>query len=49
MNFGNIQIMDTSKGAGITDFMGNLISQISPMLNVMKGMDIPKISDKLNK
>lgn len=47
MNFGNIQIMDTSKGSGITDFMSNLITQVSPMLNVMKGMDIPKISEKL--
>ena len=49
MNFGNIQIMDTSKGSGLTDVMQGLVSQIAPMLNVMKGMDIPGISNALKK
>lgn len=48
MNFGNVQIMDTSKGSGLTGVMQGLLSQISPMLNVMKGMDIPGVSKALN-
>lgn len=48
MNFGNVQIMDTTNGGGLTNVMQSLISQVSPMLNVMKTMDIPGISNKLN-
>ncbi len=49
MNFGNIQIMDTSKGAGLTGVMTDLVSTVSPMLNVMKNMDIPIVSKALGK
>lgn len=47
MNFGNVNIMDTSKGGGLTSVMQGLISQIAPMLDVMKGMEIPGVSKLL--
>lgn len=39
--------MDTSKGGGLTSVMQGLISQIAPMLDVMKGMEIPGVSKLL--
>lgn len=47
MNFGNVTIMDTTKGRGLTDVMQSLLSQVSPMLNVMKEMKIPGVSKAL--
>lgn len=47
MNFGNVTIMDTTKGGGLTNVMQSLVSQISPMLNVMKEMKIPGVSKAL--
>lgn len=47
MQFGNITIMDTSKGSGLTDVMQGLISTVAPTLNVMKSMEIPGVSKAL--
>lgn len=49
MKFGNVQIMDTSKGEGLTNVMSSLISQIAPVLNVTKNIPgMPKaLGDKL--
>lgn len=47
MNFGNVTIMDTTKGGGLTNVMQSLVSQVSPMLNVMKEMKIPGVSKAL--
>ena len=47
MNFGNVTIMDTTKGGGLTNVMQSLLSQVSPMLNVMKEMKIPGVSKAL--
>lgn len=38
MQFGNIQIMDTSKGSGLTETMSRLISEIAPVLNITKSI-----------
>lgn len=39
--------MDTTKGGGLTNVMQSLLSQVSPMLNVMKEMKIPGVSKAL--
>lgn len=47
MNFGNVTIMDTTKGGGLTNVMQSLLSQVSPILNVMKSMELPGVSKAL--
>lgn len=45
MKFGNVQIMDTSKGTGLTEIMSKLISEVAPVLNITK--TIPGMPAKL--
>jgi flotillin len=47
MELGNITVMDTSNGKGLTEFMQGLMSTVAPALNVMKSMDIPGVSKAL--
>lgn len=47
LQLGNVTIMDTSNGSGLTDFMKSLMSTVAPALNVMKSMEIPGVSKAL--
>ena len=49
MKFGNVQIMDTSKGSSLTGLMSDLISTVAPVMNIAKNIPgMPKsLSDKL--
>jgi flotillin len=47
MELGNVTVMDTSNGKGLTEFMQSLMSTVAPALNVMKSMDIPGVSKAL--
>lgn len=38
MKFGNVQIMDTSKGSSLTSLMQDLITTVAPVMNVAKNI-----------
>lgn len=47
LQFGNVTVMDTSNGSGLTDLMKSIISTVAPALDVMKSMEIPGVSKAL--
>lgn len=47
MQFGNVTIMDTSKGDGMMGVMKGLISTVAPTLDLLKTMEIPGVSKAL--
>lgn len=46
INLGNVTVMDTSNGSTLTDLFKNLISTVAPAIEVMKSMEIPKLTSK---